>query len=246
MEKEENIVYKLDILNVDDTPPQEMVIEKHGGVVRFTLAEIEAADKMNRKNLKELTAKRDYELAVCTNIEQNNQYGQEIKDMPEEKRYTVHMYQESHVMAKMCNVKIAELQKAVDDTVVEVADIMKQIPEVASIPSPFVEPGEKVGSGGPLSKSHDNTMLKPVEVDGGKWGIKEVDETGASLGMKEGTFDSEAEAQTAIDGVGEAAPEAETPSEEADESADESADETPAEAEAPSEEATPEGEATPE
>lgn len=245
MHDEENIVYKLDILNVDGTPPQEKIIEKHGGIVRFSLADIEAADKQNRKALKELTAKRDYELAVCKNIEENNKYGAEIKDMPEEKRYTVHMYQESHVMAKMCNVKITELQKAVDDTVVEVADIKKQIPEVALIPSPFVEPGEKVGSGEPLSKSHENSMLKPVEVDGGKWGIKEVDETGASLGMKEGTFDSEADAVAAIEGASEAAPEAETPAEEAAESTETPAEETPADAEAPSE-AAPEGEATPE
>lgn len=262
--EENKVTYKLDILNVDGTPPQEMRIEKHGDVVRFTLSDIENADKINRKNIKELTAKRTYEAAVMTNIENNNKYGQEVKEMPDEKRYVVHMYQESFAMVKAIDAKLAELQKAVDETVEEVAEIKRQIPEVAPIPSPFVSQGVKVGTLDELSIDTKNPMFKIVQKSDHEFGIKEVDEGGSTVGMREETFGTEVAAQEFVDSLGggnTTAPEASTdapadPAPEATPASDAPADATNGESdpnvadpEASTEtpaEPTPEGEATPE
>lgn len=49
-------------------------------------------------------------------------------------------------------------------------------------------------------------MFKPIELGEGKWGVKQYDEEGNSVGMLPGSFDSEAEAQASIDSTPEVAP----------------------------------------
>ena len=108
-------------------PIKERPIEKRGHVITFTLQEVEDNDKINRRNLKEITAKRDYEAAKMVNIEEHHPM---VKEIPEFDRYTIHMYQEACAMVKACDAKIEEIEKQLNEDTAEIIEIKKQLPEL--------------------------------------------------------------------------------------------------------------------
>ena len=102
-------------------------IEKLGVVVTFTMTEVIEHTAMLQKLLKELTAKRDYEKAKMTNIENNHPF---VLDMDEADMFTAHMYQEAKAIVVVSDSKIAEVETQLEDYADETAEIEKQIPEL--------------------------------------------------------------------------------------------------------------------
>tara|TARA_R110000868_G_scaffold9504_2_gene47160 strand:- start:1771 stop:2187 length:417 start_codon:yes stop_codon:yes gene_type:complete len=120
-----------------ETDPQKQIIEKRGHVVTFTLDQVDSHILELRKHIKEITSKCDYEKAKMTNIEEHHDY---VKEMDDEKRFTVHMYQDARATVKLCEVKLKEIEKQIEEYAAEVLDIIKQVPEIGpSIPAIAVE-----------------------------------------------------------------------------------------------------------
>lgn len=113
--------------------PQDAVIHKTGYTQKFTLREVENSIFANSKNLKELEGRVTLDSAKMTNIEQNHPF---VLEMSEQDLFTAHMYMEAKATVRVCKKKVAELQAAIDDDTAEIAEIKKQIPELAVTPSP--------------------------------------------------------------------------------------------------------------
>lgn len=142
--------YKLKPINIDiktkgkgevvmPADIKDRVIEKRGHVVTFTMNEIEANTQLLLKNRKEIQAKKDFEDAKMKNIEAFHAW---VKRISDERLFTAWMYQEAKGIVKLCNDKLAEIDKQIADDEVEVAEIRKQIPELAK--SQIVEETEKM------------------------------------------------------------------------------------------------------
>jgi hypothetical protein len=99
-------------------------IEKTGGVVHFTINDIEADERNYNKLLKELTAKKALEEAKMKNIEDHHPY---INDFTDEEKFTVHMYQEAKIMVDALAPKIKEIEGALATYIEEKKDIFNQI-----------------------------------------------------------------------------------------------------------------------
>jgi len=113
--------------------PMDSKIEKLGVVVKFSMREIEADINAFNKLIKELTATVDYNAAKMANIETYHPF---VTTMSEEDLFTAHMYQDAKAIVKVGKDKMAEVQKALDDYVVEKADINSQIPDLMTPAQP--------------------------------------------------------------------------------------------------------------
>lgn len=118
-------------------PPKERTIEKHGHLITFSLKQVEDHKVELEKHLKELTAKRAYEKAKMTNIEEHHEY---VKGLDAEKLFTIHMYQDANALVKVCEEKIKEVEDQIEEYDKEVKDILNQVPEVGDqVPAIAVE-----------------------------------------------------------------------------------------------------------
>lgn len=131
-----NLTYKLKNINIDvdstkDIQFPEMkdrTIEKYGDVVEFSLADIESADQQMLKTKKELEAKLFHEKAVMENIEHYHKF---VKKLTDEQLLTAWMYQQAKGHVKLCTDNISKIDAQLESDKNEIAEILKQIPELA-------------------------------------------------------------------------------------------------------------------
>jgi hypothetical protein len=123
--------YTYKILKEDAEDFKDSEILKKGITATFTVRELERIEKEVRKQLKEAEAQYNLEAAKMENIERNHPY---VKEMDEEKLFTIHMYQE----AKTNYTKYRDFAKKVTvDLKVyenEMNDMYKQL---GKVPSPY-------------------------------------------------------------------------------------------------------------
>lgn len=117
-------------------PINEKTIESRGRVDTFTLIDIFHNQETLKKQLKEALANRDNQQVVMSNLEQHHPF---LKDMSEFDKYTVHMYQEAFSKRKAWNTHIETIESTLKTEQDDLAEIQKQLPETASIPSPYAE-----------------------------------------------------------------------------------------------------------
>lgn len=151
-----NITYKKAEAKEENADPKAVLIEQHGYVPTFTLADIESNILANEKSIKELTAKKQYENARKENVEHYNPFI--LKDLTEEQRYAVHMHTEAAAMIKACDAKLLELEASLKADKEEMESIKEQIPELFAVESPYVAPAAEAE---PVSEE------KPSETDEG-------------------------------------------------------------------------------
>lgn len=137
--------YKLKNINIEIDKPEDLVfpefkdrvIEKHGAVEEFTMADIE----LNTKNLlntkKELEAKRQFENVKKENIEQHHPF---VLEMSEQDLFTAWMYKEAAGWVKLCDDKIVEIENQLIADKEEIEEIKKQIPELVNVEVLPLEP----------------------------------------------------------------------------------------------------------
>lgn len=111
----------------EDVPANEKVIEKRGHVISFTPEQWLDIDKQNKKAVEEIDAKRRVSVATIENIERNHPF---IKDLTEEQIITAHLYAQAKADEKVCVEKLAEFSEHQEKAGLELAEIIKQIPEV--------------------------------------------------------------------------------------------------------------------
>ncbi len=121
---------------------KERVIEKHGEVIEFTMSDIELNTKNLSNTKKELEAKRKYENVKKENIEQHHPF---VLEMSEQDLFTAWMYKEAAGWVKLCDDKIKEIDDQLATDAEEIAEIRKQIPELALIESPYGEKKDEEG-----------------------------------------------------------------------------------------------------
>ncbi len=115
--------YEYTVVEKNPEDPKLNIIEKKGISAKFTMAEIEAAENVNRKNLRELDGMIEIRKATMQNIADNHPF---VLEMTEQDRFTVHMYQESFAFARACEIKKKQLQEALDQSELEKQEITKQ------------------------------------------------------------------------------------------------------------------------
>ena len=139
--------YKLKPINVDASSAEEVVIpdardrevEKRGVVTFISIADLEENIKINAKTRQEVAAKKELEHAKRINIEHFHPF---VLDMSMEDIITVHMYKESRAWLEACDKQLAALDAQETSDREEIAEIKRQIPELADAPlieSPYVE-----------------------------------------------------------------------------------------------------------
>jgi len=134
--------YKVVEEHKDD--PMQNVIEKGNISVQFTPYELQANIDSNKKLVKELKAKVTIEDAKKKNIEANHPF---VKDLTDEQRFTVHMYEEAMSVCRHFPKKIAEFEESIAEMEQEQRNIAEQvgiaIPKVALAGEPAI-PEEKL------------------------------------------------------------------------------------------------------
>lgn len=120
---------------------EDSVIEKRGGVVKFSLSELDQNQMVLFRLQKELTKQAEVEDAKITNIETHHPF---VKDMSDLDVSTVHIYYEAKTLGKACKAKLIEVNSAIDEQMADRAEILKQLPElVAGIKTPYVDEVKK-------------------------------------------------------------------------------------------------------
>jgi hypothetical protein len=115
-------MYKYTVVEKADEPFNS-VIEKSNVTVKFTLGQVDAEAKKLKKALVELEAQLKHEQAKMENIES---FHPSVKDMGDEERFTLHMYEECKQIAKKCEAKIKEINDALVGYDGELKDIEEQ------------------------------------------------------------------------------------------------------------------------
>ena len=115
-------MYKYTVVEKADEPFNS-VIEKSNVTVKFTLGQVDAEAKKLKKALVELEAQLKHEQAKMENIES---FHPSVKDMGDEERFTLHMYEECKQIAKKCEAKIKEINDALAGYDGELKDIEEQ------------------------------------------------------------------------------------------------------------------------
>ena len=121
---------------VEFPPLNERVIEKHGEVLKFSLKDIENNLAHNAKLRKENDAKLEYEKAMKENIEGHHPF---VLDLTPEQLHTAAMYKKACDFVTLCEatLKSIDAQDEIDNA--EIAEIKRQIPDLAVVESPFSE-----------------------------------------------------------------------------------------------------------
>ena len=106
---------------------KDIIIEKTGHKIHFSLREIEHVKAQNDKKRTEIDAKTKVEKAKLVNIARNNEF---IKNLSEEQMNAVYMYYEAQQFITMAEEKLKEFDDNAKELEAEIKDIKKQIPEL--------------------------------------------------------------------------------------------------------------------
>lgn len=104
------------------------IIEKHGFVPTFTLAEVNDSIESHKKTLRELQANASHQEAIMKNIETH--HGKVLAKLTEEQQFAVHMYMEAKVKLGKYASTIKAFKKQIKEDEAEVKEILNQIPEL--------------------------------------------------------------------------------------------------------------------
>jgi hypothetical protein len=108
---------------------REAVIEKGGITAEFTLLEVEQMQERNRKALMELQGQLKIEEAKIDNI---NRHYPAVKDMPGVILTAAALYKESQSMIAELKPKIIQVDTAINENNIMVAEVMEQIKDLKS------------------------------------------------------------------------------------------------------------------
>lgn len=126
----------------ENQDPKASIIRKSNVDVDFTLYDLEKNKRDFSKLLKECEAQKQLADAKMVNIETHHPF---VMDLSEEQCFTVHMYQESRAMSRVCGGKIPELKEELEYIEAELKEIEKQVG--IAIPVASVDPGHTVTDG---------------------------------------------------------------------------------------------------
>lgn len=110
-----------------DTKINDLVIQKHGHIVEFTLEEVEKHTEMLQQSHKELEAKIMLDGTRIRNLQLSNP---EIMTLSDEQLNTIHLYWELMQGIKPFEKNLEAVVKQLNDYETEVADIKSQIKEL--------------------------------------------------------------------------------------------------------------------
>lgn len=116
--------YKI-IENKEDI--NDSVIEKIGHAIHFSMNDVKYAQEQNAKQLKELKATLEVEMAKIHNIQEHHPF---VKDMSDQDLHTASMYHTASVKSKQIIDKISEFEKNEKELTEELEEIYKQIPDL--------------------------------------------------------------------------------------------------------------------
>lgn len=111
---------------VEEHPEDPMlnVVEKGNITARFTPYELQANIDQNKKLVKELKGKLMLEDAKGKNIEEHHPF---VKDLTDEQRFIVHMYEEAMAVRRGFPPKIAEFEESIAEMEQEKVSLAEQI-----------------------------------------------------------------------------------------------------------------------
>lgn len=125
--------------NIEFPVLHDRIIEKRGHVITFSMNEIKANTEALLKQKKEQEAMFKHRNAVIENIEHHHPF---VKDLTDEQRLTVWMYQDAKGNRDIFKKNLDSIEKQLKDDEEEVAEIIKQLPELADVKSADVIDGE--------------------------------------------------------------------------------------------------------
>jgi seryl-tRNA synthetase len=129
--KLQNIALNVDNLDEIDFPAlNQRIIEKHGGVTKFTLSDLTSNIEAIEKLKIEVDAKIKHEEAVIENIKHFHPH---IVEMSEQDLLTAWMYKESTGNHKMYSEKMEEVNSALNEDKDQLKEILAQIPELEEV-----------------------------------------------------------------------------------------------------------------
>ena len=114
-------------IHKEATDPKDIVIEKTGHKIHFTMREVERTQKVNADNKTNIEAKMKMEKAKLDNIERNHKF---VTEMSDQDLHTVYMYFEAKKIVEMAEAKLTEFEKNEKELAKELKDIAKQIPNL--------------------------------------------------------------------------------------------------------------------
>jgi hypothetical protein len=106
---------------------KQAVIEKAGITADFTIAEVEAMQERNKKGLLEAESQLKIERAKMTNIERHYPA---VKKMAGVLLTAAALYKESQAMIAELEPRAKQIQQAIDENNVMVADVLAQIKDL--------------------------------------------------------------------------------------------------------------------
>lgn len=117
-----------------DLEIQDQVIEKRGHVIEFTMSNVEANIKHNKKTRVELEAKLKVDNAKQENILHFHKF---LKDMSEKDLFTAWLYKDTQNTIDLVQSKLDEVVAQIESDEAEVEVIKSQIPELNTIKTPY-------------------------------------------------------------------------------------------------------------
>ncbi len=111
----------------DTTPINELVIQKHGYVIEFSLGEVEKHIEMLQQMKKEFSGKVALDTAKLKNIIEHHP---EILALSEQQLFTAHMYWDLLSNLKPVEAKLTEIDAELETYAVDLGDIKSQIPQL--------------------------------------------------------------------------------------------------------------------
>ena len=114
---------KYKVITKAEEKEQDWVIRKEGLTADFTLNDIKRDIEQLKKMKTEMEAKSGIEDAILKNVATNYP---EVPKMKEKLRVAVFLYQKSFATKKMCDDKVAEIDKQLEEYANETQEILNQ------------------------------------------------------------------------------------------------------------------------
>jgi len=115
--------FKYEVITKSEEKEQDWVIQKSGLTAEFTLNDIKRDIEILKKMKIEMDAKVGIEAAILENISVNYP---DAPKMEEKLRVAVFLYQKSFATKKMCEEKVAEIDKQLKEYAEETQEILNQ------------------------------------------------------------------------------------------------------------------------
>ena len=131
---EYNIKENVALTSGEELEIQDKVIEKRGHVIEFTMSNVDANIKHNKKTRVELEAKLKVDNAKQENILYFHEF---LKDMSEEDLFTAWLYKDTQNTIDLVQSKLDEVVAQIESDEAEVEVIKSQIPELNTIKTPY-------------------------------------------------------------------------------------------------------------